>query len=106
MDIEHQVMDRILEVYKIFFNYKGYSFLSSHRGAAKNRTFRSFNANGYNSQQVSGLINKFDTAIIKYLEAYVMNRGCRPLRWPDYHEDSLRNEMLYELLLNNRRQLF
>ena len=104
MDIEQQVMDRILEVYKIFFDYKGYGFLSSHRDAAKNRTSRFFGRNGYNPQQILMLINKFDTAVIRYLEEYVMNRGSRPLRWPDYHDDSLRNEMLYELLLSTSPQ--
>jgi hypothetical protein len=99
MDTEQEVMSRFLQVCKEACNEKGYSAFSSQRTETKERVLKSFERNGHDLGQVLFLLDKFDTATFRYLDTYVMNKGSRPLHWPDYHEDSLRAEMLYELYL-------
>ena len=99
MEIEQEIMERHLQVCKEFCEDKGYNKLSSQRERVKREVLKSFSGNGYDLGKVSRMLDKFDIAIFHYLDTYVMNRGSRPLGWPDFHEDSIRAEMLYQLYL-------
>jgi hypothetical protein len=101
MNLEQEVIDMFLQVCRGICNDKGYSKLSDsdQRKEVKEIILRSFNENGHDLGKVLQLLDKFDIAVFRYLDTYVMNRGGRPLHWPDYHEDSIRVEMLYELYL-------
>jgi len=99
MDIEEEVMNKHLQVCKEICEDKGYSKLSSQRERVKREVLKSFSRNEHDLGKVSRLLDKFDIAIFHYMDTHVMNRGSRPFGWPDYHEDSIRAEMLYELYL-------
>lgn len=101
MEIEERVMEKYLQVCREICDDKGYNKLSSCRKEVKEEVLKSFrrNGDGQDLEKISRLLNKFDMAIFHYLEKYVMNRGNRPFGWPDWHEDSIRAEMLYELYL-------
>ena len=102
MGVEEEVMNRHLQVCKEICDGPGYSTLSSssQREEVKKRVLEFFTGNGHDLGKILQMLNKFDIAIFRFLETYVMNRGSRPLGWGDYHEDSLRAEMLYELMYN------
>jgi hypothetical protein len=97
MVIEEDVMNKHLQICGKVCEDKGYNKLSSQREKIKREVLKYFNGNGQDLGKISRLLDKFDVAIFHYLDTYVMNRGSRPLGWPDYHEDSIRAEMLYEL---------
>lgn len=98
MDIEQEVIDKFLQVSEAMWNDKLYGVFSSQRGELKESVLKSFIGNGHDLGKVMQLLDKFDVAMFRYLDTYVMNRGSRPLSWADYHEDSIRAEMLYELI--------
>ena len=99
MEIEQEVMDRHLQVCKEVCDGPGYNKLISQRESVKREVLKFFSRDGYDLGKVLRMLDKFDIAIFHYLDTYVMNRGSRPFGWPDFHEDSIRAEMLYQLYL-------
>lgn len=96
--IEEEVIDKHLQICKRICDNRQYTELNFQRENIKTEVLKSFDRNGYDLIRISRLLEKFDKAIFYYLDTYVMNRGSRPLSWPDYHEDSIRAEMLYEVM--------